>query len=338
MTSADVEAVLEWQENHDFVLDLAYNGAGAATTDDDPLTTTLLRHRNRFRWLNHTWDHLDLGPSTRVDDGQAALWVQVNSICDQIDRNRSWATSVGIDASPTALVTGAHSGLDNPNMPVALRRSGISAIATDASVGDSEAAHIGPAAAVPRHPTNIATHASTWGDVLEDYNARYAGQVEPLRTPADFLATEARIILRHMLRNDPRPTFAHQANLTGDRSLLLLLEHALSAYRSHLADNTPVVSLTMDEVALELERRRLWQQALELGDVSAVIQSGDLHLTAGCDLDVPVTVPAGATVGRRTLRRMPFGEPYAGSASGWHHLPAGATTKIRLPVSELSIA
>jgi hypothetical protein len=328
MTAEDVEAVVQWQAQHAVLLDLAFNGAGAAPSGDG-LTDALLRHKEHFRWLNHTWGHLNLdGEAT---DPGAARWPDEDSICQQIERNREWADHLGIRASSTALVTGGHSGLSNPHLPAALVRSGISAIATDASRGPGKA-HIGAITAVPRHPTNISTHVTTCTELLEDYNVRYP----PVSDWARLIDLEARIILRHVLRYDPRPTFGHQANLTGERPLLAVLERALDLYRGYVNEEAPVLNPSMDDVAQELDRRSRWRRVSDQGGVTAFIRHGELHLSSDVDVDVPLTLPPGSSAGRKLLRRVPFGDTYGASACGWQRLHAGESLRISLPSREFA--
>jgi hypothetical protein len=332
MTADDVAAVVRWQAQHDFVLDLAFNGVGASHSGDG-LTDALLQHKHHFRWLNHTWEHRDLDAQETATGVER--WPNEDSICRQIERNREWAEQVGIHASSTALVTGGHSGLANPHLPTALLRSGVTAIATDAS-RDTGVTHVGPATAVPRHPTNISTHVSTCDELVTDYNVRYRGQGRPVNDCEQLLDLEARITLSHMLGHDPRPTFGHQANLAGERPLLALLQRALDLYRDYVSEEAPLANPSMGEIAEELDRRAQWRRALDQGQVAAWLQSGDLRISSNVDVYVPLTVPLGSSEGRRLLKRVPFGDAYAASACGWQRLHRGEALRISLPAREFA--
>ena len=361
MTAEDVTVALEWQSRVGFTLDLAYNGAGAFDHDgsfeggpsvggapdaraEDELTTALLASRDRFRWINHTWNHIDLGRTSDVAPGAtpdaapegvqdpsrewAGDWRSVDEICDQIARNVDWARSVDLPVSPTALVTGAHSGLDNPNLPAALARTGVTAIASDAS-RSLEQTQIGPASTVPRYPTNVYTAASTWAEQIAEYAARYGADAPGAASPEAFLAAESEILLQHMLSNDPRPTFAHQSNLTRDRLLLALLGSALRLYRTYLGEGCDLRSPTMDDAAADLARRSRWRDAVEKGEVVGRVGDGEIVVTSDADVDVPLTVPTGTVDERRQrLRRRPFGEAYAGTSSAWHPVVPGERLRL----------
>lgn len=59
MDATDVAALTAWQDTAGLRLDMTYNAAGAAPGDG--LTDALLASRDRLRWINHTWDHPNLG-------------------------------------------------------------------------------------------------------------------------------------------------------------------------------------------------------------------------------------------------------------------------------------
>ncbi|WP_432492143.1 hypothetical protein [Kineococcus auxinigenes] len=302
MRAEDVEVLTSWQRARSFTLDLAHNGAGADA--DDPLTRALLAAAGEFRWINHTWDHRDL------DD------LDEQGLHEQVERNRRWAERAGVPASATALVTGAHSGLGNPALPRVLGRTGIAAVAADASRGAAPAA-LGPATVVPRHPTEVTTHVSTWAELLADQERRHGA---PAPSREEFLRAQAEVVLGRVLAGDPRPVFAHQSNVTGDRVLLDVLARVLDEHARLLAPGTVLLNPSMDEVAHELRRRERWRTALAAGAVRALAGGGELLLEAGADVEVPVTLPAGAGAGL----------PYAGARCGWLPVAAGGAVRVSL--------
>ncbi|HEX7444105.1 MAG TPA: hypothetical protein VF320_09470, partial [Acidimicrobiales bacterium] len=86
MTPADVTHVVEWQKQTGMTLEMAFNGAGACTTqgeapvalgcppgsdpiissapDDQAYVAAMLANKSQFDWVNHTWSHLFLGCTT----------------------------------------------------------------------------------------------------------------------------------------------------------------------------------------------------------------------------------------------------------------------------------
>ncbi|WP_432501537.1 hypothetical protein [Kineococcus arenarius] len=306
MRAEDVGVLVAWQREHSFTLDLAHNGAGADA--DDPLTRALLSAAGEFRWINHTWDHRDL------DD------LDEQGLHEQVERNRSWAERAGVPASPTALVTGAHSGLGNPALPRVLARAGVTAVAADASRGPAPDV-LGTATVVPRHPTEVTTHVSTWAALLADQERRHGA---PAPSREEFLRAQAEVVLGRVLAGDPRPLFAHQSNVTGDRVLLDVLARVLAEHARLLAPATVLLNPSMDEVAHELRRRQGWRAALAAGAVRARTGAGELLLEvdveADVEVEVPVTLPAGAGAG----------EPCAGARCGWLPVAAGGAVRVAL--------
>ncbi|GAA4991517.1 hypothetical protein [Kineococcus glutinatus] len=336
MSPADVAAVVAFQHRRGFTFDLVYNARGA-DAERDPLTASLLADRREFRWVNHTWSHRDLGHLTpqeaatadgwQVQGRDAEGWVGPQLLHEEITRNRDWGVAAGLDPDPGVLVTGAHSGLDNPHLPAALAGTGTTVIATDASRPRPGTA-IGPAVAVPRHPTNVYTHVTTWAEQLAEHARHYPGA--GARDREEFLAAESATVLRHVLTNDPSPTFAHQANLTAERPLLDLVARVLDEHARWVGDSAPLLSPSTGEVAVELRRRQRWRRALEAGLVHAHHEAcapgpGTVVVTAGTDLEVPLTVPAGSAATAAGL------DAYAGSLSGWLPLAAGDELRVTLP-------
>lgn len=348
MTPADVAAVREWQRSRDFVLDLAFNGAGsdeAFLLGHDPLSEALLAARHHFRWINHTYEHRYLGC---VQDFDVAPWVcevgptgveyaSESEITSEITVNTRWASRRRIPFRTTELVTGEHSGLrsspqmpvDNPNLAPALAASGITIVASDAS-REPQQRSIGSALTVPRHPMNIFYNVATRAEEVDEYNWIYTAaadggsgicEIDPNSTCIDpldpttgfetyIVPVEATIALGHILGNDPRPHYAHQSNLAEERILLPVIDEILARYRDLFAPTAPLLSPTMTESAELLRRRAGWEQSQ--GTVSAYVQDGVVVVTAASPTAVPLTVPAGTRHDGAD-----FGSPYAGRRSAW---------------------
>ena len=81
--------------------------------------------------------------------------------------------------TPAAVVTGEHSGVENPNMPAALNATGVTTFAQDASRQPQQYS-LGNALGAPRYPSNIYYNASNWPDELNEYNTLYVAQGDSL--------------------------------------------------------------------------------------------------------------------------------------------------------------
>ena len=193
MNAGDVDVLTGWQDANGIKLDMTFNAAGA--TAGDPLTAALLASKDDLRWLNHTWNHDNLGceQDESVDPWQCAqpiTWypgtgpgtgtATGNTIETQISRNVDWARENDVPLDPTELVTGEHSGLkslpnvpqDNPGLAAALAATGVEWIASDAS-REPEQRAVGDALTVPRHPMNIFYNTSTKANAIDEYNWIY---------------------------------------------------------------------------------------------------------------------------------------------------------------------
>ncbi|TDD26937.1 hypothetical protein E1287_35595 [Actinomadura sp. KC06] len=356
MEAGDVSFATQWQSQHGFVLDMAYNGAGSdeATLKNgvDPLTAAFVAVRDKFRWLNHTYSHPFLGcvqdTSTspwqcrRNQSGQI-VYVSAADIEREVTRNVQWASGRGIPVDAGELVTGEHSGLrvtpqqpdDNPNLAPALAKAGVKWTASDASREKAQRV-IGSVRTVPRHPLNIFYNVGTAAEEVDQYNWIHTRRsdggsgiceedsscIEPLDPDNGYesyiVPAETRIALAHTLANDPRPHYAHQSNLAEERILYPVLERVLSQYWSAFAANTPLINAPMSALGDELRRQDAWRAAVNAG----AMDKGDVTAYVQ-DGTVTVKAPAGLEVpvtapeGTRDAGGAPFGQTYAGERSAY---------------------
>ncbi len=351
MTAKDVQAVVNWQKQRGFTLDLAFNGDGYAARGDG-LSSELVKNKAAFRWTNHTWGHANLSrpcltydtTSTPATCSAFGDWPTTDTIVSEIDKNKDLAKRLGLPIDARELVTGEHSGLDNPNIAAALSATEIATIAADNS-RQPKPYQVGPATTSPRHPSNVYYNAATWQQLLDEYNWTYlARSVDPANgncvdtstttcrtTPAtqtEFLAAESRTFLSQVLANDPRVGYSHQANLSGDRVLLTVLDRVLNDYRTWMSTNAPLITQGVAGATRELQRKAAFDKALDAGQITGHVQGGGMTISTTATLDVPVTAPLNTAVdGTGTA----FGTPYAGTASAWRTITPGAPLVLKLP-------
>jgi hypothetical protein len=199
MTPADVDYAVRWQAQHDFALDLVYNGDGSeeaaksAPGGRDPLTDALLAAENHFRWANHTYSHQFLGcvqdltvvPWRCAGGTNATRYADEGLIRDEIGRNIDWGKSHGLPLESDELVTGEHSGLrilpqqpqDNPHLAPAMESNGIRWLAADASRMPNQE-QIGKARTVPRYPINLFYNVGTAAEEVDEYNWVYTNRAD----------------------------------------------------------------------------------------------------------------------------------------------------------------
>jgi hypothetical protein len=270
-------------------------------------------------------------------------WTPTSTIVDEISKNQVFAKTNKLPAfDQAALVTGEHSGLDNPDMPAALTQAGINVVAADSS-REPQQYPVGPAVTSPRYPSNIYYNVSTWAQLVDEYNTIYlpSGQggrclgtstttcLDKPATKESILASETTIMLRHVLTNDPRLGYSHQSNLTGDRLILSLLGNVIAQYKSWFSNNSPILTPTLAQTAAELARQDAWRAAVQTGQVTASVTDGVVTVTSNSTVkvQVPITVRTGTTVYGSTTA---FGTSYAGERSAWQSMTTGSQLKLQL--------
>ena len=333
MSAQDALHTARWSQANQLRLELVCNGAGSERhareigVEQDPLLAALLRERDTFGWVNHTYEHILLDDASRA------------TIEAEVARNVSWAREVGIELEPRALVTGGHTGLanlaatpprgENPELAPALRAQGVRFIACDASrpypvhpqdpVGPRLPAGtpfaVGDAIAVPRYPTALAWYAASEQQALDALRSAHAA--DPPGSWETLVIRESRRILTLLLGNDPRPHYFHQSNLAGaDRPGIMcaLIDAVLGLYRRLIATDVPIVQPKLAEVGELLVRWAAWREALASGSIDAYADHEQLTIVnrASTVLDVPLT-------GTRV------GSEYGGTRSGWVRASPGET-------------
>jgi hypothetical protein len=319
MTPADVQRLVAWQNTTGIKLDMVFNGGGSeqakqdSATGTDPLTDAFLLDKSQFWWINHTFSHPNLDT------------VSLATLNSEFAENIQWGLTHGLPMDPQELVTGEHSGLHNPSMPAALAENGIRWIAADNSREPVQYA-IGQATTVPRHPSNVYYNVATRAEQLDEYNYIYlppslggrcvSSPTNTCRTaPAtwnDYVSSEANIMFRHLMGNDPRPHYAHQSNLVsevaGEPGVLYdVLNPLLDRYNAYFA--APLVQLKHAEIGAAIARQSAWAQNVAAGRVSGYIQDGKVNVTTTATMQVPIT-------------GTPEGELYGGERSDWFTVQA----------------
>jgi hypothetical protein len=277
-----------------------------------------------------------------------------SSIEQEIGLNQAFAAANGLtNFTPAALVTGEHSGLENPNMPTALAATGVTTIGADASRQPAQYT-LGAALTAPRYPSNIYYNAPNWPDELNEYNTLYVAQGTSIgagetghctdtssttcltapATEATVLASESHIMLSHVLANDPRVGYAHQTNLIGPATqsgadygytILDLISNMLSQYNTWYNTNSPLDQMTNVTEAQTLQQQSAWATASAGTAYSASETNGTVTVTnTGPQVSIPVTVPTGTTVNGSTTTLTSYG----GEASAWFPLGTNSTVTL----------
>jgi hypothetical protein len=370
MTPADVDHATAWQREHDFTLDLAYNGAGSVDHREDnngadPLADRLIAERGAFRWINHTYTHAFLGceQDTTVvpwrcatDPDGRTKWVGRDDLSDEIAHNRVWGRIAGLPLENGELVTGEHSGLrvlpqqpaDNPNLALALADNGITWLASDNSREPGQR-QVGAATTVPRYPMNIFYNAGRAAEQVDEYNWIYTSRAQGGSG---------------ICEDNPATTTCLPAPLdtaTGYTEHIVPLERQIALghvlandpkphfiHQSNLAEDRiayPVLDgvlhtydtlFTENTPVVNPRMKDIGSELRRRAAWRAAVQSGQVtafRIGGTVTVEGPDGVAVPATMPEGTTRAgSPFGEAYAGERSGWT-TSATAPLTLTLPSS-----
>ncbi|MFJ2966985.1 hypothetical protein ACIPIC_32320 [Streptomyces collinus] len=370
MTAADVDHAVDWQNDKDFTLDFAYNGAGSVDHREDnngadALADRLIARRGEFRWINHTYSHPFLGcvQDTTVvpwkcatDADGSTRWMSRNDISDEIATNRVWGERAGLPLVNDELVTGEHSGMkvlpqqpeDNPNLALALGDNGIGWLGSDNS-REPVQRRVGPATTVPRYPMNVFYNAGRAAEQVDEYNWIYTSRAQggsgicednPATTtclPAPLSAATG--YADHIVPLETRIALGHV--LANDPK-----PHFI--HQSNLAEDRiayPVLNgvldgyealFTEDTPVVNPRMRDIGTELRRRADWQAALRAGEVTAhrigdTVTVDAPDGLAVPATLPTGAKVAGAA-FGEAYAGAVSGWTP-STGEPLTLTLPAS-----
>jgi hypothetical protein len=309
-------------------LEFAYNGIGTDPTwvdlsgyAPDTLTRAAQSVQQQFKWISHTYTHLDLTLATQDDvtsellanDGVAANTLRLSTY------------------SRRALVTPGISGFNNPAALQAMADFGVRSIVGDTSRGGvytnptpNTGTYLGTSPSllvVPRRPTSLFYNVSTPQQWVAEYNCLYSGFWGRNKTYPEILDYESDTLLSYLLKWDVDPLMFHAPNIArydGVHTLLSdLIDLTLQKYGRLFS--VPIVSPNMDGTAGLIARRMQYNAS---GVTASIVPGSSITLTAVNVVTVPVTglslVGCGAC------------EVYAGQPIAYVDLAAGQSVTLPL--------
>lgn len=313
MDAGDVARASAWSATTGLDLTMVYNAVGSQdaieTSGSDPLTDAIVADRYDFRWINHQWSHEEFDFLTQKE------------MIREIELNLNWAADHDIPINPKELVTGSHSGLHKAETAGALDATGVEWLASDNS-REPDPYAIGGATTLPRHPANVYYNVGSFAEQLDEYN--YIFWENCVNTPTttcftqaqtwpEYVNNEATIMLPHVLGNDPRPHYFHQANLAEDGTFYPVVDEVLQRYNLYMS--TPIVQPNYRAASDAIRRGSDWDGAK--GATEAYYQLGHVYLTSPGTAQAPITGTAD-------------GELYGGERSGWVTLRPSETRIVDL--------
>jgi hypothetical protein len=354
MKPADVTYAVQWEQQHHFTIEFLYNGGASARFAVHGVDSLLVATRpvaKDFYWVNHTWTHAYFGcqqnfkvvPWQCVRSAGHLVWAAGSGLINsQVEKNFAWAKKNGIPAESGVLASGEYSGLrllpqqpvDNPYLVTAMSTDHIHWIVMDAS-REPAMRPVGVALGIPRHPIDVGEDVDTVAEEVNEFNwyndskadggsglcqgSTTTACLQPLNEQTGWTSSivpaQVEIVFNALINNDPRPFFMHQSNLTGDRLGYPVMDGVLSAYRAVYGPSAPIDNLPTDRDGAVLRDQQLWAQARQAGTVSAWVQGNTITISGPPGTPVPVTAPAGTTVG--SAAGPAYGFSYAGERSGF---------------------
>ncbi len=259
-------------------LDFAFNGFW--TRPDDELYQAFIRSDNDFRYINHTFTHLDMDSSAGTTYEMAKYEIEQNlAVWEQLKLP-------GLDRNRMVLVSGMHSGLTdratqtpypegkNDAFLRAAQDTGIRYLASDASAVNQNREQFVPGFDIlllPRYPTALFFNVSRPATLRDEYNYMFHESylekgMDPATTPGaspkprsyqEILELDTEQAVIRMLSYSPWAHYFHQTNLrdynTGRTLLSDWLEKALERYERFAT--LPIISLPYYEVGRQTEER-----------------------------------------------------------------------------------
>ena len=311
----------------DFKIEMPFNGIGTEEDREvhpggpfgDALSNTLtakaLEVENEFIWLNHTYTHANL------DEADYAL--SYEEIAKNNDLEADFLNFT--DYTITTLLTGAYSGLTNPNVITAAYDLGVRYLLANASVVPT---YTNPSPntgiphplnpeilLIPRHANNIFYFAVTPQDETEYYNSVYTDTTRTYEQIIDRITNQS---LENLLDFSINATMFHMNNIivyttTHTGTILAdFVESLYSKYNALYNDNVPILSLRTQDIGA-----KMWERmAYDASGVSAVWTCDDaITLTATNPARIPIT-------GLNSPLAV-YTETYAGQTISYFDLEAG---------------
>jgi hypothetical protein len=252
----------------------------------------LAEYQDKFKWINHTWDHPD------TLNGQTAAFIDA-----QIMTNNSKAADLGLTYySPMNMVTPGVTGLNDPTFVNQAVASGVKYVVTDTSVlntpnnGPNPSPNVGIVNSinsglymVPRHANNLFFNAATPQGWTEEFQCIYSGQA-PYDTYnyQQILNNISYSFVANMLKGDMDPQMFHQPNLhayDGTKSLLGdLYDETFNLYLSLF--KLPVLSPTLDQIGQTMQNRDRYNQS---GATATFVGGATPTISIAIPPDAPVT-------------------------------------------------
>ena len=354
MTGPDLTALVRWQNKiktwpttrNGILTEWAFVGEGATGIySRDTLTLAVIVNQNQFRWVNHTYTHLNL--DAPVTAAETLVELQQNHA---IATNQLRLTKYYQDA----FINPDISGLTNPEAQLGLAQFGIKSQISDTSRPgwDNPSPNAGfyspghpDLLIIPRRPTNLFYNLDTAARWVSEYNCFYG----PNGTcaggafrywPANLnyqqiLDKESDVMLQYLLKWDIDPLMFHQPNTrnigssSNPKSLMGdLIEATLVKYNKMVT--LPIVNLGQHDIAQRMASRMAYNNS---GVQATLSKSAGGACTMTVTVQQPATVPVTSSAAVQGLPAGATTESYGGDIISYVPLGAGQSALLTVPAS-----
>ncbi|MFN8487919.1 MAG: hypothetical protein U0350_10025 [Caldilineaceae bacterium] len=284
-------------------IEWAFNGSGAVAGayTPDTLTPAVIQNQGQFRWINHTFDHLNLDAITTT------LALQELTLNDQAVTNQLHFTNYFKDS----MVNPDISGLGNPQFFQAAQQFGIKYLISDSSQPgwNNPSPNAGffsqfqpGILIIPRHPTNLFYNLQTPTQWVSEYNCYYgptgtcAGGAwrfwSQNQTYAQILDNESNIMLQYLLKWDIDPLMFHQPNtgrydIQGHTLMGDLINATLTKYSNLYT--LPILGWPEHQIGIRMANRMAYNASGVKASVTCTTNASSITLTTVNPALVPIT-------------------------------------------------
>ena len=219
ISGSDLTGLVAWQnriqanaQTKGFQVTMAFNGVGASDPDTiadftDPLVKGSIANAQKFIWVNHTYNHLNLDCYDASANGGACRPATAADSALEIESNVQFAKALGLTVDAASMVTPEISGLANPDFVHTAAQHGIKYLIIDNStlIANPPPSNTGirnsienSILLIPRRPTSIfynveSPDAGDAGSLPDEYNFFYGPQgIFKLAGGAPYFAAKQR--------------------------------------------------------------------------------------------------------------------------------------------------
>ena len=311
MSSADLQALLNWQIGHqadpqtsNLSTTFAFVGFGETFGPAYAQEAqTMAQETSNYGWVTHTYTHTDPDCFTMTPSGACVLATLQEGLSD-LELNSVFGAGLGLPADSTGFVTPFNNGLDDQPYLTAAAWEGVTSVISPAAPPGTNAGGYSTLVPslylIPRVTTNLlwnedSPYSGVYGSLPDQYNALYGPNgTDPFfitnQTYSQIINNEStNFLLMRLLTGEPFPVGFHTSNTVtydGVHSLMSdLFDAAIQKYEQICS--IPIYSLqNMRDIAPVLEMR----QSYDSSGVTGVYTPGvSVVLTTVNGATIPVT-------------------------------------------------